>query len=88
MSMYITAKTPREYCRLEQLDDKRWRAYHLAQGKVIDTPEQIWDDNWTAIGELQAAGWTLIALTTPPGKTMPNHVYIRYLPEEPESRAK
>jgi hypothetical protein len=86
-TMYVTAKTPREHCRLEQTDDNQWRAYHTGQGMVIDAPEQQWSDERTALHALHEAKWVLVAITTPPGKSMPDRVYARYLPEEMATKA-
>lgn len=79
--MYVSAKTPREFCRLEQTDDNQWRAYHTGQGVVIETQEQAWADEWAALRALRTAAWVLVAITTPPGKRTPDRVYARYLPE-------
>lgn len=84
--MYVTAKTPREFCRLEQINDNQWRAYHTSQGVVIDTAEQQWTEERTALHALTQAGWDLVAIT-PPGKSMPGRVYVRYLPEETATKA-
>jgi hypothetical protein len=54
---------------------------------VIDAPEQQWSDERTALHALHEAKWVLVAITTPPGKSMPDRVYARYLPEETATKA-